>query len=188
MEHQEIRALSVRLASLTDLLEQRSERAVQEVEQSTDELQQTAKALGLQGRQLAQEAVRTIGAQAGAAIHHGLHEAVEQCSAALQNVAQEAVRTMAHLREQSDVLRRSQRSTLWTCAFALLIGALLTAGGAGYLVWKARDSMRQAEFSAAILDAARAGTLTQCGEALCVKAARNPPRYSRNNEYILLGR
>ncbi|MBB3175710.1 hypothetical protein [Variovorax sp. Sphag1AA] len=188
MESQDIKALAVRLASLTDLLEQRSERAVREVEQSTDELQQTASGLGLHGRQLAQEAVRSIGAQAGSTIQRGLHEAVEQCRAALQDVKQEAVRTTTHLQEHCAAVRRSQRSALWMCAFALSIGAVLAAGVAGYLTWQAKASIRQAEFSAAIVDATRTGTLTQCGEALCVRTGKNPARYSRNNEYILLSR
>ena len=186
MNSEELKTLAIRLAALTDLLEERSRQCVLEVSQSGDRLMQTAQGLGLAGQQLAQETVSTIGAHAQEVIRRGLKQALDQCSHELQQTARQATQTAANLHEQRAALQRTQRGLIWKAGLALLVGAVLAAGGSGYLVWKSLEAARQADFSTAIVRATHSGALTQCGGVLCIKTGKNIVRYDKNGDYILL--
>lgn len=187
MDSDRTKALAVRLTALVDVLEERSERAVREVVQSSGQLRQTANGLGLEGQRLAREAVGTIGAQAQDALKAGLHQAVDQCKTELQQVARQAAQTAHSLQAQSEALHQLQQGLVWKCAIALMVGSVLAAGGSGYLAWKSRDEIKRAEFGTAIVRATQSGALTRCDDMLCVKAGKNAPRYGKNSEYVLLG-
>ncbi|WP_431109355.1 hypothetical protein [Variovorax paradoxus] len=186
MNSEELKTLAIRLAALTDLLEDRSRQCVFEVSQSSDRLTQAAQGLGLAGQQLARETVSTIGAHAQEVIRRGLKQALDQCSHELQQTARQATQTAANLHEQRAALQRTQRGLIWKAGLALLVGAVLAAGGSGYLVWKSLEAARQADFSTAIVRATHSGALTQCGGVLCIKTGKNMVRYDKNGDYILL--
>jgi ABC-type multidrug transport system fused ATPase/permease subunit len=171
MSAEEIKTLVVRVAALADALEERSKQAVREVSQSSNQLRQTATGLGLDGQRLAHEAVNAIRTQTQGVVEQGLQQAAQAAS---------------NLREQGIALERLQRAWLWKSVGVLVIGAVLAAGGAGFLIWKSMEAVKLVEFSSAIVRATQAGILTQCGNALCVKAGKNAQHYVKNNEYILI--
>lgn len=186
MNSEELKTLALRLAALTDMLEERCGQAVGAVSESSDQLQRTAKGLGLEGQRLASEAVSTIGAQANDVIRRGLQQAVDQCSMQLQQVVQQAAQTTATLHEQGATLRQIQRGLVWKAALALMVGSVLATGGSGYLMWRSLEAVRQADFSTALVHATRSGVLTECDGVLCVKAHKSAARYAKNGDYILL--
>jgi gas vesicle protein len=182
MNDGQIQALIVRVAALTDALDERSAQAVQEVTRSSERLRQTAKGLDTQGQQLAQEVVSTVGAEAHSVIKEGLQHAVKQCSADLQQAGRQATETARHLYEQSVALQRAQRGILWKGSIGLLAGTVLAVGALGYLAWTSWRTLEQAEFSDQILQATRAGTLTNCDGVLCLKVGKNAQRYGKNTD------
>lgn len=186
MNADEIKHLSLRLVALTELLEERARQAVTEVALGSDQLQSTARSLGLAGRQLADEVVGAIGAQAQEAARQGLRKAIDPCSQGLLQAVAQAERAAAQLQSQGVQLLQAQRGLLWKGSLALLLGAVLAMAGSGYVAWKSAQAAAQAEFSSSVLRALQSGVLTQCGNVLCVKAPRNAGRYEKNNDYILL--
>jgi len=186
MDTEQLKSLALRLAALTDALDERSRQAVQVVNANGERLDQTARHLSQNVQRLTSEATRSVGAEAHAAVAQGMQQAVSQCAQALEQAARQATQSAQALQAQNEALHRAQRALVWRSALALLVGAVLATGASSYAFWKNTQAARSAEFSAAIHRATQAGTLTQCGDALCVKAPRNAPRYARNADYVLL--
>jgi hypothetical protein len=186
MDTEQLKALAVRVAALTDALEDRSHQAVQAVSTSSERLEQTANKLSQNVQRLTSDATRSVGAEAHAAVSQGMQQAVSQCAQALEQAAQQAMLSAQALQVQNEALHRARRGLVWRSGLGLLVGALLATGASAYAFWKNTEAAQSAEFSAAILRATQSGNLTQCGDALCVKAPRNAPRYSRNADYVLL--
>lgn len=186
MNSEELKALAIRLAALTDVLEERSRQAVSEVCLGSEQLQRAAKGLGQETKRLADEAVSAISTQAREVIQQGLQQSLDQCGMQLQQAAQQATQTSANLRDQSATLLRAQRGLIWRGALGLLVGSVLAVGASGYMAWRSWEVMRQAEHNAAVVRATRSGVLTQCDGTLCVRAGKNAARYDKNGDYILL--
>jgi hypothetical protein len=186
MDTQQLQGLALRLAALTDALEQRSQQAVQQMHQSGERLQQVAQGLGLEGQRLAEQVVNEIGTRTHGTVEHGMRQGIEQCGQQLQQVAKQAAQTVIALQQQEAALERAQRGLLWKGTLALLVGSVLAAGGSAYFVWRSWQTLQQAQFSEALVQATRSGTLTQCGQILCAKAPKNAPRYEKNGDYVLL--
>lgn len=186
MNEAELKAFSVRLAALADALEDRSHQAVLAVNTSGERLDQTAHQLSQNVQWLTSEATRAMGAQAHTAVTQGMQQAVERCAQLLDLASVRATQSAQALEAQHMALQRVQRTLVWRSGAALLVGAALVLGASGHVYWKSIQATRAADFSAAVLRAIQTGALTQCGDALCVKAPRSAPRYVRNNNYVLL--
>ena len=115
-----------------------------------------------------------------------MQSAFDHCASELQKAADLASRGAQALQVQQEGLQRSQRGLLWRASLALLVGAVLTAGVSGFLLWKSAQAVQSAEFSESILRATQSGTITLCEERLCVRVPKNASRFSGNSEYVLL--
>lgn len=186
MDAEQLKTLAIRLAALTDALEERSQQAVQSVSASGERLDQTARALGQNVQWQSAEAIRSMGAQAQAAVTQGMQAAFDRCAFELQQAADLATRSAQALQAQHEGVQRAQRGLLWRASLALLVGAALAAGVSGFLLWKSAQAAQSAEFSEAILRATQSGAITQCDERLCVRVPKNAPRYSGNSDYVLV--
>jgi len=186
MNSEELKRLATQVAALTGVLQESGHQTVQAVSQGVSQLQHAANTLGQQGRQMTDEVVHAVGARAASAMQQGLQQALERCSQALHQAAQEADRTAARLQTQSTALERRQRGLIWKSSLGLLLGAVLAAGGSGYLAWRSWQESRRAQFSADILQATQSGLLNQCEGVLCVKVDRNAARFGKNDAYVLL--
>lgn len=186
MDAVQLKALAVRVAALTDALEDRSHQAVLAVSTSSERLDQTARHLSQNVQRVAVEATRQIGAEAHAAVTQGMQQAVDHCTRALEQAASHAVQSAQALQAQNEALHLVRRGLVWRSGLGLLVGAVLATGACAYAFWMNTQAAQSADFSAAIVRATQSGHLTQCGDVLCVKAPRNAPRYARNADYVLL--
>lgn len=181
-----LKALAVRLSAVAEALDERSREAVQAVSASSAHLARTANELGQHGRWQAQETSRLVGAEARSAMSQGLQQAFEQCAQALERAALQGNGTANALAAQNEALHRVQRRLLWKASLGLLVGSLLAIGSSAFWIWKSQQALEAVHFSEAILRATQAGTLTQCGRHLCVKAPRTAPRFDKNSDFVLL--
>lgn len=188
MHADDLKQFAVRLMAVSELLEQRSERAVLQVEQGAVQLGQVAHGLDLSGQRLSSEVLDVVRAQSSVALEHGLAAALAQCQARFRQAADSASQAARQWDEASRRLHREQRRLRWTGWIALLLGSLLTAGGSGWLAARHLRQLEQARFGEDILAATRSGAITRCGERLCARVGTRPQRYGARGEYVLVER
>lgn len=186
MHADDLKDLAVRLVAVAELLEQRSERAVRQVELGTLQLGEAVQGLGLTGQRLSAEVLDAVRAQSGAAVERGLAAALAHCQAQFRAAADSAMQAAHQFDEAGHRLHAEQRRLRWTGWMALLIGSLLAAGGSGWLVARHMRQLEQAEFAADVLQATRSGAITRCGERLCVRTGDRPQRYGARGDYLLI--
>ena len=127
-----------------------------------------------------------IASQAQGVIRQGIAQAADQCGLRLQEAAQVATRAAATLDAQARTLAGTQRGIAWKAGLALLVGAVLAAGGSALVAWKSLRDLERAGFGEDILQATRSGAITRCGEALCVKVGVEPHRAGTRGEFLLV--
>ncbi|HYP85217.1 hypothetical protein [Variovorax sp.] len=188
MEEERSRRLMLRLMALADKLEQRDMQVIAQLSQQACELKRSAQAVASGGEQFARTALDAMRGEAGNVVQRAMRQAVEQCTHSLTESAAHVSRTAHEVGASTEQLRRQRGLWLWAAPLALIVGALLAAGGSGYLVWKNAAELRRASFGLDILQATRSGALTRCGDALCARVGAKPARYGRNGEYVLLAK
>lgn len=186
MDDEQLKTLSIRIAALVDALESRSLNAVQAVSDSGERLDHTARQLSNNLQRLAQDVTRTVAAETSTAMAKGMQQAFKPFAENLQQWADSSSQTAETLREQHEALRRVQRGLMWRSATALLLGTALAVGASGFMLWKSQQTMQEAQFSESILRATQTGAITQCEGQLCIRVPRGAPRFSRNNDFVLL--
>lgn len=182
----DLQELALRLGAVVAFLEERAEQASLQSVQGAQALHEAVDGFGACTRQLSQEAVSTIAAQAQGAIRLGVATAAEQCGQRLQEAARVATRAAATLDAQAHALSATQRGLAWKAGLALLVGAMLAAGGSALVAWKSLRDLERAGFGEDILQATRSGAITRCGEALCVKVGAEPRRAGTRGEFLLV--
>lgn len=187
MDADDLKRMAVQLMAVAELLDERSKRAVQQVEQSTADLGRAAHGLGHDAQALSREALKGIRSEAGAALEQGLGPATKRCDEQLRASAKTVAAAVDALDGATRGLRSQQQRLVWTGLAALAVGSLLAAGGSSLLVWKNMRELERAEFGNDILSATRSGRLTRCGDTLCAQVGAQPKRYGAKGEYLLLG-
>jgi hypothetical protein len=183
----DLQELALRLSAVVDFLEERAEHATQQSSQGAQALGRAVDGFHARTRELSQDAVAAIASQAEGAVRQAVARAAEQCNARLQDAGQSAVRAAAALGGEVRSLQKVQRGLAWKAGFALLVGAALAAGGSALVAWKSLRDLERAGFGEDILEATRNGSITRCGEALCVRAGPDARRAGDHGEYLLVG-
>jgi hypothetical protein len=178
--------LTLKLLALADRMEQRDERFVGLLKQHVAELQNATQAVSTGGQALARDALDMLRRQAKDAVADSISEAAAASKAELDASASSASWSARAVNEAAMDLRKQRGLWLWAAPIALIVGALLTAGGSSYLVWKNARELKRNEFGQDILRATQSGALNRCGEALCAKVGTNPRRFGKEGEYALL--
>jgi ketosteroid isomerase-like protein len=173
----DLRELAVRLAALSQQVEQQSHAGVQR-------LAQTAQALDASMRQARDEVTATIRTEARTATAQGITEAADAFSRTMKDAMHAARHTAEELRIESGRLRQGRRFWVATALTALAVGSLLTAGGSSYVVWKNRQSIERIEYQLELQRLAASGVLVRCGDDLCVRIGSQPQRL--DDEYVVL--
>lgn len=181
-----IQDLALKLAAVTDLLDQRVQQAAQTSADSAREMREAAQTMSVQGQQIATTVLNTVNSQARQAIEQGTAQSLEQLRQQLRQASESAAQSSQTLEEQLHALRQVQQALTWKMGAALVIGALFAAGGTAYVAWRSMEQVARAEFAEDILQATKTGTLTRCGKSLCAKVGSKPKTYGRNDEYVLL--
>lgn len=183
---EEVQQLLVKLAHLASQIEARNADAMRRIEFATGAMHQGVQRLDDGSGRFTQEAMQAISHGSQAAVSEGARQALEEFNGTLEQTTERAKWAADALGEQRRVLALAQRSLVWNGLIALTIGSLLAAGGSAYVAWTSMREVRQAEFGTAILRATRSGTLTACGEALCVKVGQKARRAGARGEYVLV--
>lgn len=183
---EELKQQLLQMATITSWLDDRSEKAVQRVETSSDALEKGVRQLDASSKQFVDEVTRLIGEQVHQAVVQGASKAVGEFDAQLQSSARAAQWAAQAMEEQRKGLSAVQHALIWKGLLALFIGALLAIGGAGFVAWDSIRAVRTAHFEQDVLQAVQSGSITQCGDALCAKVGKQIRRYGSNGNYVLL--
>lgn len=176
----------VKLLAVVDRLDARNLQTVQRLEAATAAVEQGVDRLDRGGEQFAQQALQRIGADAQQSITQGAAQAVAGFQQQLKQASNSLQWAVQAMEEQRNRLTTARRSMVWMGALALLVGSLLAAGGAAWVAHRSMQEIAQARFGQDILEAARSGAITRCGDLLCVRIGRKPQRYGKDGEYALL--
>lgn len=183
----ELQDMALKLAAIADMLDQRSQQAVNTAAHGAQQLQYVAQGLNQQGQQMVQTVIGAVSANAKQAIEAGTAEALEKLRKELQQAQTSAGESAKVIAEQAKALQKSQKNLVARGGIALLVGAVVVALTSAYFAWHTRQQFKQADFAQDILDAANSGAITRCGDdGLCVRIGENPTRYGRKGEFVLL--
>jgi len=186
METSDLQELALRLSAVVDFLEERTERASEQASRGASALDQAALAFDGTLRQLADAAGRTIAAQAQDAVRSAVVPPVTACVQQLQQAIQGAHRASLALEDKAKASARTTASLAWKAGLALVVGAVLAAGGSALVAWKSLRDLERAGFGEDILQATRSGAITRCGQSLCARVGTAPRRAGPGGEYLLL--
>lgn len=180
---QDLKRLAADLAVFAQHMQEQSERAVQHVDRSADELHRAAMGMGAGAQELAQQLVGAVQTQAREAIGRGVDQTFGPVASQLRESAETAERAAKALEEQHIGLLRSQQGLIYKGVLALLVGSALAVGSSYYFMRKSMREIERAQFAKDILQATQSGALTRCGDALCVRAGKP---YGSKGEYVLV--
>jgi hypothetical protein len=174
------------VATIMERLDAQNQQTLRQVEGGVAALDHSARHLNGTGEQFGSEALQVIGAQAQQVIGQGVALASTELGRQLQESADKAKWAAHALSEQRQLLTSAQNALVWKGLIALAAGSLLALAGCGFYAWHTLREVKNADFGRDILQATQTGTLTRCGEALCVKVGKNPEHYGPEGEYVLL--
>lgn len=181
-----VRQALTKLLAIADRLEARNMQTVQRIEAATVALDQGVRRLDGGGERFAQSALQVIGNNAQQAVTQGAGQALGKFRQQLQQSADSAQSAAHAMDEQRRGLTVARRTLIWNGLIALLVGSLLAAGGAAWMVRRSMQQMARADFGQDILQATQRGVLTRCDNTLCAKVGREPRRYGKDGKYLLL--
>lgn len=184
MERQEGQKLLLQLLDLSDHIQRRDDALLRHLTQAVAHLQDTAERVGAGGQQFASGALDVLRREGGAAVTQGLDHALQNSRAGMEAFANTGSQAAREVQAAAQALRQQRSVWLWAGPIAMIVGAVLAAGGSGYLVWKNMQEIKRAQFARDILRATETGALTRCGDTLCAKVGEKPQRYGK--EHVLL--
>lgn len=179
----ELQQLALRMSAFADVLGEHASRLVEETGQSTQALRDATQGMGVQAHRLSQEVVQTISRESRGAIERGVAEGMREGSDQLRSASDLAKQTADTMQQELARLRAAHRSLVWKAGTALIIGALLAAGGSIYLAWQSNKTLELAEFPRDLLQATQSGAITRCGDALCARIGKQPTLRGQQKDY-----
>ncbi|MGO1069084.1 hypothetical protein [Lysobacter sp. CA199] len=180
---QDLKRLAADLAVFAQHLQEQSERAVQHVDRSADELHRAALGMGAGAQELATQLVDAVRGQAQEAIGRGAMQAFGPIGAQLRESAEVATRAAKALEDQRKALERAQQILIYKGTLALLVASAIAVGGSWFFISKSMDEIRRAKFGRDLIEATRSGALTRCDGQLCVRAGE---RFGSKGDYVLI--
>jgi hypothetical protein len=178
--------LALKLSAVADMLDQRSQLAMQSAAQGGQQLQDLAQGFNQQGQQMADSVMAAISANAKQSIEQGTAESLQQLRQQLRQASESAVQSAKLISDQAQALQSAQKKILWKASLALLVGSLLAAGGTAFIAWRSLQQFKRADFAEDVLEATRSGAITRCGDALCARVGEKPSKFGIRGEYVLL--
>jgi hypothetical protein len=180
---QDLKRLAADLAVFAQHLQEQSERAVQHVDRSADELHRAAMGMGAGAQELAEQLVGAVQGQARDAIGRAVEQSFGPIGAQLRESAEVATRASKALEDQRQGLERAQQMLIYKATLALVVGSAVAVGGSWFFISKSMREIQRAKFGRDIMEATRTGALTRCDGELCVRAGK---RFGSKGEYVLI--
>lgn len=165
---QDLTALAVRLASVTDRVESRlGQVSEQTLSASQAMVRQTHDAQKV-AAEVTQVALEQFRQAAASAIRDGMRGATEQYDQTLAASAHKVVDAASLLEARMARSGALHWATAWKAFLALLLAGTTVVAVAGYIVWQARQNLAGLRWQQEIADAQAAGKLAPCPEGgLC---------------------
>lgn len=181
----DVKQLLVKLAVIAEQLDTRSRGALQRIDASATTLDRSAQRWAEGGDDFSRRMLETLGTQARDSIAGATRQALTPLDAQLRQSAEAAKWAADALAEQRKLLTLAQQSLVRRGLLALLVGAVLAAGGSGYMAWR---NLRAAALGDDVLQAVHSGTLVRCPDsrALCVRIGPRPRRSGTQGEYLVV--
>ena len=186
MNNDELKDLVVKLALIAQRLDERSEAAVQRVEQTGVALDRRAHGLSNNAEDFAQSVLRMLRQMAGEALGSGIDQAAKQCNKELTSAAQGAAASVQEMQRTHGQLQRERRTWVWIGSGALLIGSVLAVGASAWMVKSSREQVARHQIEARLLRAYNQADVTLCGEQLCANIDPDAPGVGAKKQYRLV--
>lgn len=169
-------------ALLAAHLSQQCDKAVAMQQATAEELKRAADTI----RQNVADGQATLSRHAASAVRDALAQEMPVATRSLE----EATR---HLKQMVELWRMEQASAGqrvrvagWKSIASLAAAALLTVVATGYVAWHNTRRAERAHVEAEVLEALQKVTITSCGGTPCIKLEDGLPRWSKNDEYVLV--
>ncbi len=173
------------LAAATDYFRQQHEKAVVQVTQTAQHLNQTAARVASEAGSARQQLLRDLQHEAQSVLADGLAEPVAGCDKRLKNTAWQLENTAQAMQKLHAQMALAQKAMLWKGALVLLSMSFLLLGGTGFLVWKGWQELQKIQYNHDVANAIAAGDLSLCNKRLCVKI---PPKAEKYGDgYVIVG-
>lgn len=183
MDTDQLKSLALQLAVVAERLDQRSEAAVQRVEQTGAALDQRAQWFGSSSGNFAHEVSQALQQQSGDIVSRGLAASMERFNAQVAAGAQAAADAAQALERERLALARERRTWIWLGSGALLAGSVLAVGSAAYAVSSSREQVERNRVEAGLLQAINRADVTLCGERLCANVEDAGTRFGERKQY-----
>lgn len=171
-------------ALLAAHLSRQCEESVASQRNATDELARCADGIGrrvvdanAQLQQHARDAIRSALVAEIGTTTHTLHEAAVALRAMTERLHDEQVTAASRM-----------RLLAWQTMGWLALAAATLVAGSGYATWHNVQRMQRAQVQAEVLDALAHVAITSCDGHPCIRLEDGTPRWSGNDQYVLVHR
>lgn len=169
MDIDAVKDTTVRLAWLADRLDERSERAMQALEQAAAQANTSAQRLDGCGAQLGHDLVQAVGRQAAAALKQATDAALTDTRQALAaHAAQVQALDRALVQSRAAMARHHARWWVVGPALAVLASVIAMLSATAWVAQARREAARH-RIEASLLQAYNAADVTLCDGRLCVR-------------------
>lgn len=170
MPTSEVKALTLQLSSIVDVLEKRIDHAARQSLQVTQTLNQQSKQSLEATHRLVQKTLDELRQCARQAVAEGVHDAAQELDQTMRDGAKGIERTISQLDQRAQHMGSLYASHAWKTFVASAVGSLAIIAVAVYVTWQAHVDLKRSEWIKQINAAVDAGQLAPCPEGgLCVK-------------------
>jgi len=184
MERAKLEEFVASAALLAAHLTRQCEESISSQRSTADDLRVRADAIG----QRVLDANAELQLQARSAIRDALTEEIPAAVRSLRDTALQLQEMAARLQREQAATSLRMRVLGWKTMLSLALAATVMVGGSAYAAWKNMQRAEQTRVQAEVLDALAQVTITSCDGQPCLKLEDGIPRWSKNDEYVLLQR
>lgn len=184
MERAKLEEFVASAALLAAHLTRQCEESMSGQRNATDALRRSADAIG----QRVLGANAELQQQTRRAIHDALADEIPVAARSLRETATQLQDMAARLQREQASASLRMRVLGWKAISSLALAATVMVGGSAYVAWKNMQRVAQARVQAEVLDALAQVTITSCDGQPCLRLEDGIPRWSKNDEYVLVQR
>lgn len=184
MERAKLEEFVASAALLAAHLTRQCEESIAGQRTAVEDLQRSAEAVGR--RVLGGSA--ELQQQAKDAIREALSEEVPAAARVLRDAAMQLQTMSDQLRREQALSAQRMRLLAWAAMLSLALAATALVGGSAYVAWHNLQRAERTHVQAEVLEALQHVAITSCDGRPCLKLEDGMPRWSKNDEYVLVQR
>lgn len=120
------------------------------------------------------------------AVREGLSKEVSALTRSLDESGERLRRAAAVLQQEQDQIGRRMRALSWRSIVSIGVAMAAVVAGSSFWAWQNVQRAERAQVRAEVLEALQQVTITSCDGQPCLKLEAGLPRWSRNDEYVLI--